>query len=80
MLPIQLQIAATVIGLSGTLLMFFNSHSLIPYESSVFGSDEIVEHDRLVEKRNKRMLFWQRFGVGLLTLSFMLQLVSYALC
>ncbi|POW56601.1 hypothetical protein C3408_14270 [Candidatus Pantoea alvi] len=59
--------------------MFFNSHSLAPYESSMFGSDEIMEHDRLVERKNKRMLFLQRVGVGLLTLSFMLQLASYAL-
>ncbi len=79
MSPTQLQIAATVIGLFGTLLMFFNSHAMMPYESAMFGSDEIMEHDRLVERKNKRMLLLQRVGVGLLTLSFMLQLASYAL-
>lgn len=79
MSPTQIQIAATVIGLFGTLLMFFNSHSLMPYESAMFGSDEIIEHDRIVERKNKRMLSLQRFGVGLLTLSFILQLASYAL-
>ncbi|MFQ1679178.1 hypothetical protein ACK08B_04935 [Pantoea dispersa] len=78
MSPTQIQIAATVIGLFGTLLMFFNSHSLMPYESSMFGSDEIMEHDRIVERKNKRMLMLQRVGVGLLSLSFMLQLASYA--
>ncbi|WP_413676425.1 hypothetical protein [Pantoea dispersa] len=78
MSPTHIQIAATVIGLFGTLLMFFNSHSLMPYESSMFGSDEIMEHDRIVERKNKRMLMLQRVGVGLLSLSFMLQLASYA--
>lgn len=75
----ELQIAATAVGLFGTLLMFFNSHSLMPYESAMFGSDEIIEHDRLIQQKNKRMLFKQRIGVGLLTFSFMLQLVSFAL-
>ncbi|MBD9642910.1 hypothetical protein IB231_04615 [Pantoea sp. PNT02] len=79
MSPTGIQFAATVVGLFGTLLMFFNSHSLIPYESAMFGSDEIIEHDRLVEQKNKKMLIKQRIGVGLLTFSFMLQLVSYAL-
>jgi hypothetical protein len=75
----ELQIASTAVGLFGTLLMFFNSYSLMPYESAMFGSDEVTEHDRLIEQKNKKMLLKQRIGVGLLTFSFMLQLVSYAL-
>lgn len=50
----ELQIAATAVGLFGTLLMFFNSHSLMPYESAMFGSDEIIEHDRLIEQKTRR--------------------------
>lgn len=79
MVSSYLQIAATIIGLVGTLLMFFNSYSLLPYESAMFGSDEIIEHDRLVRIKNQKMLLRQKFGIGLLTLSFLLQLVSYAL-
>lgn len=75
----ELQVSATLVGLIGTLLMFFNSHSLIPYESAMFGSDEIMEHDRLVEQKNKKMLLKQRIGIGLLTFSFVLQLCSYVI-
>ncbi|MGG6098323.1 hypothetical protein C7431_104541 [Pantoea allii] len=74
-----LQIAATFIGLIGTLLMFFNSYSLLPYESAMMGSDEIIENDRLTRTKNHKMLVRQKIGIGLLTFSFLLQLVSYAL-
>jgi len=81
-----LQIAATFIGLIGTLLMFFNSYSLLPYESAMMGSDEIIEYDRLIRTKNHKMLVRQKIGIGLLTFSFLLfafcfllQLVSYAL-
>lgn len=79
MISTYLQIAATFIGLVGTLLMFFNSYSLLPYESAMFGSDEIIEHDRLTRIKNQKMLMRQKIGVGLLTFSFLLQLFSYAL-
>lgn len=79
MTSLGMQIASTLFGFTGTILMFFNSYALIPYESAMFGSDEIIEHDRKVEQKNKRMLRNQKIGIGLLSLSFLLQLISYFL-
>ncbi|AMO47607.1 Hypothetical protein AKI40_1190 [Enterobacter sp. FY-07] len=79
MTSLGMQIASTLLGFTGTILMFFNSYALIPYESAMFGSDEIIEHDRKVEQKNKRMLRNQKIGIGLLSLSFLLQLISYFL-
>ncbi|WP_210507404.1 hypothetical protein [Pantoea ananatis] len=79
MITTLFQVAATLIGLTGTLIMFFNSYSLLPYEGATFGSDEIIEHNRKVRIKNQRMLVRQKIGIGLLTFSFLVQLISYAL-
>lgn len=79
MASLAMQIASTLFGFTGTILMFFNSYALIPYESAMLGSDEIIEHDKEVEKKNKRMLRNQKIGIGLLSISFFLQLISYFL-
>lgn len=76
---LNLQIASSVIGFIGTLIMFFNGYNLKPYEGGVFGSDEVNEHNKKVRRDNKIITSMQRLGLGLLTLSFFCQGLSFTL-
>lgn len=75
----ELQIISTVIGFVGTLIMFLNGYNLKPYEGGVFGSDAVIEENKKIAKENKRIKVMQKTGMGLLTLSFLCQSVSYLL-
>lgn len=75
--PLHLQIFSTLLGFAGTLIMFFYSHNLKPYEGGVFGSREVTKWNEQVKKDNKRIAVMQKIGLGLLTSSFLCQSISY---
>lgn len=75
--PLHLQIFSTVLGFIGTLIMFFNSHNLKPYEGGVFGSESVKKWNEKVKKDNQRIAIMQKIGLGLLTSSFLCQSISY---
>jgi len=79
MTSLHLQVASSVIGFIGTLIMFFNAYNLKPTEGAVWGSAEVDEYNKKIERDNKRITIMQRLGMGLLTLSFFCQGISFTL-
>jgi|GEM_PF-1501340 hypothetical protein len=73
MLSRKLQLASVVFGFIGTLAIFLFSYSLIPYQGGVFGSEKINKHNNLVKKKNCLYLVIQKIGMGMLSISFLLQ-------
>lgn len=73
MLSRNLQFTSVVFGFVGTLIMFFFGYNLIPYEGGVFGSDEITAYNDSVKKKNRLYLVMQKIGMGMLSMSFLLQ-------
>ena len=75
----ELQIASTLVGFCGTLIMFRYGNTSFPTEGGIFGSEEVNESDRKIELKNKTIQKAQSLGFGLLTLSFLGQFISYFL-
>lgn len=76
---LHLQIVSSVIGFVGTLIMFFNGYNLKPTEGAVWGGPEVDEHNKKIDRENKRIIIMQRLGMGLLTLSFLCQGMSFTI-
>lgn len=79
MYSVHFQIASSVIGFTGTIIMFFNSYSLKPTEGAVWGGPEIDKHNKKIDKENRKMVIMQKIGLGLLTLSFLCQGISFTM-
>lgn len=73
----NLQIISTLLGFIGTAIMFFNGYSLLPYHGGTFADHDTAEKNRIVRKKNKRMAVMQKLGMGALTISFLIQTISY---
>lgn len=69
-------LSSAVLGAIGTIILFFNSYALEPFEGGVFGSDAVTEHNNHVRDKNKNRLRWQRVGLAFLCLSFSVQAVG----
>jgi len=73
---LEIQAASSSIGFLGTLIMFLNGNTSIPFEGAVFGSESVNEANKIIRRKNKRIQVFQRIGMLLLTASFLLQLLS----
>lgn len=56
--------------------MFFNAHVLKPFEGAAFAENDTPERNNKIRADNKRIIIMQRFGMGLLSLSFVFQGVA----
>ncbi|MDE2174889.1 MAG: hypothetical protein KGJ54_06345 [Betaproteobacteria bacterium] len=54
------------------IILFLSSYSLEPMQGNVF-REAVEEANRMAERSNARRRRWQRFGLVLLALSFLLQ-------
>jgi hypothetical protein len=70
---------SSVLGACGTSVLFFSSFTLEPREGAHFGSLEMDERNERIEARNNKRKIWQKIGLGLLCLSFVVQAVSVVL-
>jgi hypothetical protein len=61
------------LGAIGTIVLFFNSYAFEPLQGGVFASDAITECNNRIRAENRRRLKWQRIGIGILCLSFIVQ-------
>ncbi len=64
---------SAILGIFGTVILFFSSYALQPLEGGVFGSDELYKWNARVRAKNKLRKIIQRIGLGLLCLSFIVQ-------
>jgi hypothetical protein len=67
---------AAIVGAAGTAILFFNSWAIQPLEGGVLGSPGLTEYNNRIRAKNDRRLMWQKVGLGLLLLSFILQAIS----
>jgi hypothetical protein len=70
------ELAAAVLGATGTLILFVTSYVDRPLEGAVWGGPMVTaanENIRAEDAWNRR---WQRAGIGLLMLSFIVQIVA----
>ncbi len=64
-----LTLIAAVLGLIGSGLLFYYSHTLVPHLGIMPGPGD----NERINQINRRWRLWQRIGFGLLTASFLLQ-------
>jgi hypothetical protein len=69
-------VISSVLGAVGTALLFFFSYTDTPSGLSFWGGDDSAQILKEVNAKNKRWKRNQRIGFGLLTLSFLVQIVS----
>jgi hypothetical protein len=69
-------LVSAILGATGTIILFFSSYALQPLEGGFFGSDELTECNNRIKAKNRRRHRWQRIGLGVLCLSFVVQAVA----
>ncbi len=67
---------SALLGAFGTIVLFFNSYTLEPFEGGGFNSEAMQERNDQVKAKNKKRKFGQQIGLGLLCLSFVVQAIS----
>jgi hypothetical protein len=74
MMPAQLVVVlSAVLGIAGTVILFFGTYGLEPLEGGVFGSPEVQEWNERVKAKNAARVIRQRVGLGLICFSFVFQ-------
>lgn len=68
-----LGLTSACLGAVGTICLFHGSFAFEATEGGPFGGPELSAHNRKVTVKNRRRLIWQRSGLLLLLLSFILQ-------
>lgn len=66
-------LGSALFGAAGSVVLFFWSYTLQPFEGGVMGSLEVMAHNDRVRISNRRRLPMQRLGLGLLIISFVIQ-------
>ena len=61
------------LGFAGTIILFFNSWTLQPHAGAFLSGQGRLADNARTNVKNRRMVFWQRFGLVLLCLSFVAQ-------
>jgi hypothetical protein len=65
-----------ILGTIGTAMMFFGSYTLQPLESGPFENNAVTECNNRIKVKNRRHHWWQRVGIALLCLSFVVQIIA----
>ena len=68
--------ASALLGGAGTLILFFYSFSLQPYEGAVWGGPEVDKENSNIRRKNSRRIFMQKIGLSLICASFAVQLYA----
>lgn len=69
-------LSSAVLGVIGTVILFFSSYALEPFQGGVFGSENVTEYNNHIRVKNSKRLGWQRVGLAFLVLSFSVQAVG----
>ena len=69
-------LVSAILGAIGTIIMFFSCYAFEPLQGGVFGSDSVTECNNRIKAKNRRRYTWQRIGLGVLCLSFVVQAVA----
>jgi hypothetical protein len=69
-------LASAILGTMGTVVLFFNSYALQPFEGGVFGSDALTASNNAVRTANAKRVVRQRIGLASLCVSFAVQAVA----
>tara|TARA_R110000796_G_scaffold252646_1_gene390343 strand:- start:43193 stop:43435 length:243 start_codon:yes stop_codon:yes gene_type:complete len=69
-------LGAAILGTIGTVILFFASHALQPFEGGIHGSEEVNKHNEEVKIRNTSRIRFQRIGLEFLCGSFSIQAVA----
>ena len=69
-------LSSSVLGVIGTLILFFSGYALEPSQGACFGSPAVTEANKQIKSRNSKRLLWQRVGLAFLMLSFSVQAVG----
>lgn len=69
-------LASAILGTIGTVILFFASHALQPFEGGGLGSEEVNKHNEEVKVRNASRIRFQRIGLAFLCGSFSIQAVA----
>ena len=66
-------LAAAILGASGTIVLFFGSYALQPFDGGVFGSEALTASNNEIRIANRWRIVRQRIGLTLLCASFAVQ-------
>lgn len=69
-------LVSAILGTIGTVILFFASHALQPFEGGVHGGEEVNKHNEEVKIRNASRIRFQRIGLAFLCGSFSIQAVA----
>jgi hypothetical protein len=67
---------SAILGALGTITLFFSSYAFQPLIGGVFGSPAITEDNNRIKEQNLRRSSWQKVGLAVLCLSFVVQAVA----
>ena len=70
------QLLSAALGLTGTIVLFLGSYAFQPPVGAFFGGPDTNEKNSRIRRANGRRKWAQRFGLGLLCLSFFVQGVA----
>ncbi len=66
-------LSSATFGAIGTVILFYSSYALQPFEGGVFGSDALIEYNNRIRATNLDCLRRQRIGFAFLCISFVVQ-------
>ena len=66
-------LASAALGVSGTVVLFFGSYALQPFEGATWAGEETEASNDKIRIANARRIVSQRIGLVLLCLSFLVQ-------
>jgi hypothetical protein len=69
-------LCSAAFGAIGTAVLFRYSYTFQPKEGGVFGSNALTEFNNRIDTENRCRGKWQKVGLALLCLSFLIQAVG----
>ncbi len=69
-------LASAILGAIGTVVLFFNSYALQPFQGGIFGSDALTASNNAIRTANTKRIVRQRIGLAFLCVSFAIQAVT----
>lgn len=70
------ELASAILGAIGTVVLFFNSYALQPFQGGIFGSDDLTASNNAIRTANAKRVVRQRIGLAYLCASFAIQAVA----
>jgi len=69
-------LASAGFGAAGTIVLFFGSYALQPFQGGIFGSDALTASNNSIRVANAARVVRQRIGLVLLCLSFTVEAIA----